>query len=66
VELESALRSNQLPGELEDAAICRFMGWGWLDLCAAPAQLVEDIRCWMGKGGAIEEERMRLMRGMRR
>ena len=55
-----------MPGELLPAAICRFMGWGWRDLCEAPASLVEDIVTWMGKRGAIERERAELTEGLRR
>jgi len=51
-----ALRSQRVPPELADAAVMRYMGWGWQDLMAAPAQLVEDVRTWMSKEAAIGHE----------
>lgn len=51
-----ALRGQRVPPELADAALMRFMGWGWQDLMAAPAQLVEDIRTWMAKDAAVGRE----------
>ena len=51
-----ALRSQRVPPELADAAVMRYMGWGWQDLMAAPAQLVEDVRTWMAKEAAIGHE----------
>jgi len=33
------------------------MGWGWLDLMAAPVQLVADLREWMRVEAALGKER---------
>lgn len=55
-----------MPEELAPAAICRFMGWGWRDLCEAPAHLVEDILLWMEKGASIAREGEQLREGLRR
>jgi len=38
----------------------RYMGWSWSDLCAAPAQLVQDILTMMAKDSAIQAERREL------
>jgi len=62
--METALRAGRVPGELADAVVMRFMGWGWRDLCEAPAQLVEDIQLWMEKQAAIGEEQARLREAM--
>ena len=47
---------GQVPAELAPAALCKFMGWGWLDLCEAPAQLVADIYTWMDKEARLAKE----------
>ena len=46
-----------MPRELGDAALCKWMGWGWLDLMAAPVQLVADLREWMRVEAALGKER---------
>ena len=58
-----ALRGDKVPGELADAALMRWMGWGWRDLCEAPWELVEDIRTWMAKEGGIARERAAVEKG---
>jgi len=60
--LETALRRDKVPGALADAAVMRFMGWGWRDLCEAPAQMVEDIREWMRVAAALDAERAQIER----
>jgi len=55
-----------VPGELDVPALMRWSGCGWLDLCAMPAQLVDDMFTWMRKEGAIAAERASLREAMAR
>ena len=44
----------------------RWMGWGWRDLCEAPAQLVADVVTWIEKDAAIAAERASLREAVQR
>ena len=61
-----ALRQEKLPGELADAALMRFMGWGVRDLAEAHPGLVADIRSWMAKEAAIAAEQAAQERSLAR
>ena len=51
------MRNDQLPAELRDPAVCRFMGWSYDELLEAPDQMVDDIRTWMDKAALIMKEK---------